>query len=89
MIPAIDAPYPLRGPKAGDCPWMAGPAAPIRFRPRRGLIGTGRPVCLLAADCQRTVMPLRKAIARLPEPDQRAILRDAAAKPCRLARGRL
>lgn len=89
MIPAIDAHHHFWDPDAGDYPWMVGPVAPIRFRPRRGLMGTDWPVCLLAADYQKTVMLVRKAIAHLPEPDQRAILWDAAAEVYRLDKERL
>ena len=81
------------GTKADRAIWTEGDNTPciagvLRiFGQRRCLMGTDRSVCLLAADCQRTVMPVRKAIARLPEPDHRVLLRDVAARLCRLARG--
>ncbi|MCA3458158.1 MAG: amidohydrolase family protein [Rhodobacter sp.] len=59
------------------------------FEPRRCLMGTDWPVCLLAANYQKTVMLVRNAIAHLPEPDQRAILWDAAAEVYRLDKERL
>ena len=59
------------------------------FGPSRCMMGTDWPVSLLASEYQRTVGLVRDAIAALPEPDQRAVLWDAATDAYRLREGRL
>ena len=70
--------------------WTAADIAPyvaeaLRiFGPHRCMMGSDWPVCLLAADYQRTVDLVRGAIAGLEQTEQSAVLRDAAVAAYRL-----